>query len=175
MPIEADITRTFRLIVEVTAVKSGDPDIVVEATLTALYVPLAADGDDTLTFERTCPQDDGYEPNDSAGQATNTYSGPIRHLIGIVCPLDDDWFHLGYVTTQQQSMLAYASFSNAEGNIDTCITNASGSHIVCSATTSDAETVETSAPVNDDYYVRVFLASDAGSPGNTYTLDVSVH
>ena len=35
------------------------------------------------------------------------------------------------------------------------------------------ENVNTVAPADDEYFVRVFLVSDAGDPGNAYTVHVA--
>jgi hypothetical protein len=167
-PIEADATRTYRLVARVLGVAGGDPDINVQATLTALYVPLSADGDDTSTFERTCPQDDGYEANDGVGQATSMYSGGVAtRPDAIVCPSDDDWFYLGFASTSQ-SLSVSVDFQNSEGNIDICVTNASETFTACSQTTDDGELMGFVPPASEEYFLRVYLASDSGTPGNTY-------
>lgn len=175
IPISADDVRTFRLTAEAGDVANCCASVTVDGHLVATYVPLSADGDSTLPFNFSCPQDDGYEDNDDRPAGTNLYTAYSQNVIdAVVCPGDEDWFSLGTIAAGE-FINAQVDLNNAQGNIDVCITNNLGTHTVCANTTSNSELVGTPALSNDSYWIRVFLASDAGDPGNTYKLTATVN
>ena len=84
VPATADSTRNFGL--SARLYDSATSVVASRGTLTALYVPLASDGDDTLLY---CSPEEG-EPNGTIGQA-EPYTSP--EMFGCIVPaLDADYF-----------------------------------------------------------------------------------
>lgn len=173
-PLDSDTTLTFRLVAQAFASMTGVPSIHLEGHVTALYVPLAGDGDDTIAHELRCPQDDGYEQNDDRSQATSHFSDSYTLGYGIVCPDDEDWFSLGTVSSNEV-ISAQVNFDNSIGNIELCVINVSGSDTVCSQTSNSGETVVMSPTSSGDYFVWLYMLSDDAVPGNHYSLETSVY
>jgi hypothetical protein len=76
VPINGDESRAFQLVVTLSDADAFSVEV--NGTLTALYVPLAPDGDDTLAYEHTCISGE-LEPNDSEGSANPLPGNGCRH------------------------------------------------------------------------------------------------
>jgi|GEM_PF-996841 len=114
---------------------------------------------------------DGFEPNDALADATALPPG--TYLDNSVCPADVDWFAIDAVAGEEIQVAAL--FSSAEGNIDLTLHDAAGTALVGANTTSDNDDLNFLVPTTGTWFLRAFLAADAGVvPGNTYDLTIGV-
>jgi hypothetical protein len=167
--VDGDSTHNYRLMA--MGIDSFGTDmVVVTGTLTAMYFPLSADGDDTADYELTCPRDDPWEQNDSSASAsTFPFTGSTN---GIVCGSDHDWFR-DDVGATADIVVTVDNFLHSEGDIDVCLWKAAV-QLLCATGIGNSETINFPDAPADTYYIEVKLVFDQGSmPGNTYRLTAS--
>ena len=164
--VTGDFSRRYTLIARVL---EGSAMISSDASLVATYFPLSGDGDNTATYEMSCPKDDPFEQNDAYGSEAILYFGATT--TAAVCPGDPDWyFDPDQVDFSSMINVTVDQFNNAEGNIDVCLYRFS-SQVACSTGTGNSEVISYPVALSGTFSIHVYLAADAGSlPGNTYTL-----
>jgi hypothetical protein len=124
----------------------------------------------TPATPQTCPTD-AFEENDARTSASPLSLGAQSGLN--TCPMDDDFYALSLTTGDQ--LTVSASFTNAEGDIDLELLDATGTAVASAGTTGNTETMTYTIPSSGTYYIRVFLYGDAGSTlGNSYNLTTSI-
>ncbi|MEZ0230728.1 MAG: pre-peptidase C-terminal domain-containing protein, partial [Planctomycetota bacterium] len=98
----------------------------------------------------TNPTDDQYEQNDDRANAKALAAGVYPSL---KCQ-DDDWFKVTVSATGK--LEAKIDFRHVEGDLDLVMTDANGTVLKKSESTSDKETVTATGLAAGTYYVRVF-------------------
>jgi hypothetical protein len=111
-------------------------------------------------------QDDGFEENDSRAAAAALTDGSHGDLM--ICDEDDDWY---VVSAGAGTLIAAIHFTNATGDLDLELVDATGNQLKSSAGVGDSETVEHTVTSPGDYYIHVFAYSGAR---NSYSLNVTV-
>ncbi len=114
--------------------------------------------------------DDYYEENDTL--ATAYYPGSNWEQIWL-CDMDgcgvqgdEDWYEI-YVSPGYERVQIDLRFSHAEGDIDVCLYNSSGTSLACSTSTTDNEYINYVVPSGGMYYyIRVYR----NNAGNAYDL-----
>ena len=118
----------------------------------------------------TCTPD-LFEEDDSSGAAAPL---PLGTTLGLrACPSDDDWSLV--LLDVGQTATWTATFAHAEGDIDLELFDFAGNSLDSSTSVSDNEAVSYTATVFGYYYVKTSLVSDAGDPGNGYSMGLSVN
>jgi len=113
-----------------------------------------------------CPPD-GYEPNETQGEATMIGAGQLDPMF--LCTGDVDWY--GFLAFAGETIDIDLLFGDDEGDIDIALYDSTGGWLDSSATSDDDEDIDYSVTTTDYYYLEVELYSDAGgSPGNWYDL-----
>lgn len=114
---------------------------------------------------------DGFEPNDSSAAATPLTAGAHSSLS--ICPSDEDFY--SFVAPPNASLSIDVAFSDAEGDIDLELLDATGTQVALSDSDTDDESIRHTVTSSGTYVVRVLLWGDDGSvPGNVYDLDLGV-
>jgi len=113
--------------------------------------------------------DDAYEENDTLGTAYDLSFWQLTWLstiAGYGVQADQDWYRI-YVTPGYEHVQVEAIFSDAQGDIDICLTDGSGIPLDCSTSISDNESIDVVVPAGGAYYyIRVYY----GNAGNLYDL-----
>jgi hypothetical protein len=114
--------------------------------------------------------EDSYEENDTQASASPVSAGLITGLGSC----DADYYEVDLLIGETLSVSAL--FTDAEGDIDVQLMDASGAVLVSGTTMSDDEVLTPYvATAAGTYTVHVFLYADAGSvPGNSYDLNLVV-
>ena len=123
-----------------------------------------------LNTTRLCT--DVFEDNDRDVDATPLGSGNYTALMA--CPHDEDWFV--FAMGNNELIEADVLFTDALGDIDLRLYDASGAQIAASLSgTNDERIVHTTAQAGS-YFLRVIApeAGDDATPGNTYSMPLSV-
>ncbi len=123
-----------------------------------------------LIYDPSAIPPDVLEANNSASTATLLTGGPqTLGSLSIHTPSDIDYFRL----ESKSSGLGTFSiqFSNAEGNLDLALLNASGSVIAVSNSTGDIETISANLTRGMSYYLQV--NSVGGAQNANYSLAVN--
>ena len=115
-------------------------------------------------------QEDGYEENDILADAYDL-SGDMGAFLSLIHGLgvlvDDDWYEIS-VPAGQQRVLVDCQFTHAGGDIDIWLTDASGTVLTTSHSTTDDEFIDYTVPGAGTYYIRVYPYG--GPSANTYDL-----
>jgi hypothetical protein len=130
----------------------------------SMIVTVEATGNGASNGNNSNNGDDAFEDNDSQGSAAVITVGIHPNL---VCK-DKDWYK---ITVPSNSTLTFKiSFQNAAGDLDMVLTNAAGTVLERSETTTDIEAVRKSNLSAGTYYVRIYGYQGAQAP---YDLTVS--
>ncbi|MEW5855245.1 MAG: PPC domain-containing protein [Myxococcota bacterium] len=113
----------------------------------------------------TCT-DDAFEENDT--QATASAVGPGT-FTGQVCSGDSDYFKV--VLNAQDTLKVDLTFTDAEGDLDLRVLDASGAQVASSTGVTDLESITYQAPTAGTYTIRVHGFQTAE---NDYSLQVRV-
>lgn len=117
------------------------------------------------------PCADAFEPNESELAPASPAAGTSYPNL-TVCSRQDDWYRFSLAANERIDVSL--AFLDAEGDIDMSLLDDTELILASSLSTDDDEALTYVAPVAGDYFVHVFLYSDAGSQrGNTYTMSVS--
>ena len=129
------------------------------------------DDDDDSTPAGVCP-DDVHEDNDEINAAVQLGAGLQAGLTS--CTDDEDWFGVQVPAGEQLSVAL--TFLDDEGDIDVTVTDASGTWLAGSSSTTDDELAGPVASETGEWmFVKVRLFGDAGAvAGNDYDLELSV-
>ena len=114
---------------------------------------------------------DVFEQDDSLGDAAPLPLGTTGALNA--CPSDDDWSLV--LLDAGQTATWTASFAHAEGDIDLQVYDSAGNLLDSAVSVTDNETVSWTATSFGYYYLLTTLVSDAGGPGNGYSLGLSIN
>ena len=120
-----------------------------------------------LRWQRAGGGDDAYEENDSLGTAyvfdqEGTWLSAVQ---GLGVQSDQDWFRIHL--NQGESVQIDCTFSHSAGDIDLELYSSDADPVGdSSASESDDERLEETAPSTGYYYIRVYY----GDAGNTYDL-----
>ncbi|MFX0005663.1 MAG: PPC domain-containing protein [Promethearchaeota archaeon] len=112
--------------------------------------------------------DDAYEENDGPGSGfiISTHQGMwLSEINGLGIQGDDDWFEI-FVNTGYERLVVDCIFSNASGNIDMDICNASYVMVGNSWTDQNHEQIDMIVPSSGIYYIRLH----SGNGNNTYDM-----
>ena len=112
--------------------------------------------------------EDNYEVNNDLATAfdlTGFESRLLSKLDGVGIQRDADWYRIS-ADADTVEIRANATFSNAEGDIDLALFNATGSAVERSETSNDIESITYTPPAPGDYYLCVYY----GDEGNEYEL-----
>jgi hypothetical protein len=133
---------------------------------------LARNGDGVVTSytylgnQSTLNCDDNYEPNNDMASAydlsSNEYTW-LSSIAGLGIQADDDWYEI-YVTHTYQRVVVDLRFTDADGDIDLELVDASGTTLASSRSVTDNEYIDYTVPASGTYYIRVYY----GNAGNTY-------
>lgn len=114
---------------------------------------------------------DALEANNSIGQATDLGStNQARNSLNIHSSSDVDFFK--FVPNGTGAAQIRLSFSQADGDVDMQLLNASGTVIASSTSSTSNELITQNVSRGDVYYVRVF--GKAGSDNEGYALQTSL-
>ncbi len=120
------------------------------------------------------PPDDNYEENDDYTSAYDLSSYEQTWLSTIDGPgyqHDDDWYEI-YITPGFEHLQVTLTFSDAAGDIDIEVYNATLDLIAGSWSVSDNEYIDVIVPSAGTYYLKIFLA-DAGNPYDLWWDDLA--
>lgn len=122
----------------------------------------------TVTVHSLMPGDDVYEQNDTQADAYDL-SGQegvwLSAVDGLGVQSDDDWYQIE-VSPGAESVRVDCRFTDADGDIDIELLDASGDQLADSTGTSDNEFIEYADPDAGTHYIRVYYDNE----GNTYDL-----
>lgn len=117
-------------------------------------------------------QDDDLEPNDDLGSATMLTSG--ANIQGRICAVNTDWF--SFEANAGDEIAISATFEHANGDIDIGLVF-DDAQIDGSTSTSNNESIQTTAAASGIYYVEVYgyqAEEDEGEFDNSYELTIDV-
>jgi hypothetical protein len=118
----------------------------------------------------TCATDI-FDPNGSAQSATPLTPGQYNSLS--VCPGQDDYYQLSLQSGD--AVDATVVFNASEGAVGLDVIDSTGATIGTGMASGSSVNAQLTAAAQGDYFLRVYLASDAGStPGDRYSLSVSL-
>lgn len=120
--------------------------------------------------ERSSRCRDSFEPNSHILAATPISPGNWRGLS--VCSTDDDYYSMHL--KDGETIVVDALFSHAQGDIDVHLYSPDRTRVVHSRSVTDDEKVTHTAKVSGTYSIHVELLKGGTTPGNSYTLKVSV-
>lgn len=112
--------------------------------------------------------DDAYEPNNTLSEAYDLSSKEknwLSTIAGLGMQADDDWYKIS-VTPGYTHVQVDCRFTDADGDIDIQLIDASGTVLAISQSITDNEFINYVVPNDGTYYIRVFY----GDKGNTYDL-----
>ncbi|MFH1533055.1 MAG: PPC domain-containing protein [Pseudomonadota bacterium] len=116
-----------------------------------------------------CPNDEGFEPNNSCGAATPTLPGTYA-VLGICPAADEDWYAIQ--VTQGQTLTLEMEFDHDKGDLDmflyvqgNCV-----AYVASAITSTDDEAISFVAPATTTYLLRVL--GFEGDAENGYSLTV---
>lgn len=110
--------------------------------------------------------DDRLEQNDEPAAAVDVTTGSLAGLTA--CADDYDFF--AFSLEAGAALQIDVAFTHAEGDIDVFVLDNELRVVASSTGVTDTEQVVYVADVSGTYYARVFLYSDAGSAGSTYSV-----
>jgi hypothetical protein len=113
---------------------------------------------------------DAFEEDDVFADAAPLPEGASQLR---ACPSDDDWSLV--LLAPGETATWTASFAHAEGDVDLQLYSASSSLIDSATSLTDNETLSYQSTEFGYYYVVATLVTDAGNPGNPYTMDLTIN
>lgn len=119
-------------------------------------------------FRQRSSSDDAYEENDTQGTAynlSNLEQQWLDTISGSGMQADEDWYEI-YVTPNYQKVLIDCRFTDADGDIDIALYDASGVRLASSTSVSDNEYIDYTVSSGGTYYIKVYY----GDAGNSYNL-----
>ncbi len=114
------------------------------------------------------PPDDNYEENDYYYDAYDLSSNEatwLSSIDGLGIQADTDWYEI-YIDPGNEFLQVALTFTDAEGDIDIDVYDASVSYITGSYSTTDNEYINTIVPTSGIYYLEIY----GSSAGNEYDL-----
>jgi Ca2+-binding RTX toxin-like protein len=99
-----------------------------------------------------CPQDDGFEENDTPPEAVPVPTGQL--LSAVVCSFDRDWYT--FSATAGQDVAIDILFLHSDGNLDAELDNSSGTILATSESLNDNERLIFTPPYTGIYYLYVY-------------------
>jgi len=125
-----------------------------------------------LTVASAVCVDDGYEPNDTQGDAFLLAAGSHPGL-ALCDTSSDDWFAVDLAMGDE--LTTALTFDNGEGDIDVQVLDPSGTVLDGGYSVNDDELVgPITAAVAGEHLVHTWLVDDPGLPGNPYDLELTV-
>jgi len=115
--------------------------------------------------------DDAFEDNDTP-DTPSVIALPFSQSGLRSCPADIDTYE--FLLFAGESVQIEALFSDAQGDIDIHAYDPDGLFIADSISITDNEKITFVADQTGAYQLDVVMFQDAGAPGNTYTLDISL-
>ena len=116
-----------------------------------------------------CPLD-SHEPDNDLASAALLPLGPNPYRS--VCPGDEDWWMI--LGLAGRTLQVDVGFEQAEGDIDVELVAADGAVLESATSGSDGESLSYAVTTDAYVFVRVLLASDAGDPGNTFSIEYTL-
>jgi hypothetical protein len=120
--------------------------------------------------------DGGLEPNDDPASAADLGAGAFPGLV--ICqtnPLDVDWYRVTIGAGER--LHAAIAFHNADGNLNLILTEADGSTVVDSSTSSSADSEQVDGPrvaQQTSYLIQVTPVAAGFSIDTTYGLTITI-
>lgn len=113
-------------------------------------------------------EDDQYEPNQSAREATDLSSFQKQTLIGLVHG-NEDWYRVS-VPAEQTHLFVQIGFDKRQNNLDLAIYNDRNLKVAQSISATDVEMIDLklASQRSSNYFIKVFSPNDY--PANSYSL-----